>query len=275
MTPYVPHKIHSLIRSARRIPLFENFLRARYEQEFATAREANLFRGIFGSTAEAAASAPAGLALGYDHPDPASLYRERLVQIYPTDYPVLFWLKHILGDVRTVFDLGGHVGVARYAYDRYLDFPDGLKWEVCDVPAVVEEGRKLALEKGVGGLSFTTERGNASSVDLYHAAGVLQYLEEPLPGMLAALAAKPRHVLINLCAFTDREPFVTLQNIGTAFCPYVIHRKADVFAGMDKLGYRLVDEWTNPGKSCSLPLDADRSLPHYVGAYFTRADAPV
>lgn len=269
MNDYVPPKVLSLIRSARQLPPFEAFLRSRYEREFATTRDANLFRGIFGSIAEAAASAPPGLALGYDHPDPASLYRERLVQIYPTDYPVLFWLTKILGEVRTVFDLGGHVGVARYAYDRYLDFPENLTWQVCDVPAVVEAGATLAREKGMSGLTFTAERANASGADLYHAAGVLQYLEEPLAELLGVLAEKPRHVLINLCAFTDREPFVTLQNIGTAFCPYVIHRKADVFAGMGKLGYRLVDEWTNPGKSCTLPLDAGRSVPHYVGACFT------
>ena len=272
MNDYVPHKVLSLIRSARKFPAFESFLRARYEHEFATTRNANLFRGIFATAAEAAASAPSGLALGYDHPDPAALYRERLVQVYPTDYPVLFWLKSILGEVRTVFDLGGHVGVARYSYERYLDFPDGLQWQVCDVPAVVEAGAKLALERGVSGLTFTTDRGNASAADLYHAAGVLQYLEEPLADMLAGLAHKPHHVLINLCAFTDQEPFVTLQNIGTAFCPYVVHRKADVFAGLDRLGYRLVDEWTNPGKSCSLPLEAGRSVPHYVGAYFLRAE---
>lgn len=269
---YVPHKVMSAMQRARRIPQFEAFLRSRYEREFATARDANLFRGIFGSAAEAAASAPAGGVVGYDHPDPASLYRERLDQIYPTDYPVLYWLTNLLGDLRTVFDLGGHVGVARYAYVRYLDFPQGLRWKVCDVQAVVEAGENLARERGMSGLTFTTDRNDASAVDLYHAAGVLQYLEEPLPEMLAALAEKPRHVLINLCAFTDRDPFVTLQNIGTAFCPYIIHRKADVFAGMGKLGYRLVDEWTNPGKSCVLPLDAERSLPHYVGAYFTRGN---
>ncbi len=272
MSQYVPHKVLSLIRSARRIPAFEAFLRARYEHEFATTRDANLFRGIFNSTAEAAASAPKDCPVGYDHPDPASLYRERMVQVYPTDYPVLYWLARILGDVRTVFDLGGHVGVARYAYERYLDFPADLRWQVCDVPAVVEAGAKLAQEKGCRGLTFTADRGAASGADLYHAAGVLQYLEEPLAEMLAALEKKPRHVLVNLCAFTDREPFVTLQNIGAAYCPYVIHRKADVFAGMEKLGYRLVDEWTNPGKSCTLPLDDERSLPHYVGACFVRVD---
>jgi putative methyltransferase (TIGR04325 family) len=176
MTQYVPHKVLSMIQGARKIPPFEAFLRARYEHDFATARNANLFRGIFNSAAEAAASAPAGGPLGYDHPDPAAQYRERLVQVYPTDYPVLFWLKNILGDVRTVFDLGGHVGVARYAYERYLQFPEGLRWQVCDVPAVVEAGAKLAAERGISGLTFTTDRNHASAADLYHAAGVLQYL---------------------------------------------------------------------------------------------------
>ena len=32
---------------------------------------------------------------------------------------------------------GGHIGVARYAFERYLGFPSELVWQVCDVPAVV------------------------------------------------------------------------------------------------------------------------------------------
>lgn len=269
MTEYVPPKIHALIRSARKVPQVETFLRGRYEKEFAATRDANLFRGIFKSMDEAAASAPAGQALGYDHPDPAAMYRDRLDKIYPTDYPVLFWMEKILGRVKTVFDLGGHVGVARFAYDGYLDFPPDLRWQVCDVQAVVTAGEQLAREKKAEGLVFTTDRSQASGVDLFHAAGVLQYLEEPLPKLLADLNEKPTHVITNLCAFTDREPFVTLQNIGTAFCPYVIHSKTEIHRGLADLGYRLVDEWTNPGKSCRLPLDPDHSLPHYVGAYHT------
>ena len=40
-----------------------------------------------------------------------ALYRERMGHVFPHDYPVLFWMKPLIPDVRRIFDLGGHVGI--------------------------------------------------------------------------------------------------------------------------------------------------------------------
>lgn len=256
-----------LVRLARRIPLLADLLHVRYERRFARATQANLFRGVYTTVAEAEASAPQSRPRGYDNPACAELYRERLERIYPTDYPVLFWLKDLLEDCRTVFDLGGHVGIAYHAYGRYLTFPTDIRWTVCDVPAVVEAGRSLAHEHGMNNLRFTTEDTEASGVDIFFASGVLQYIAEPLPEILARLAVPPRHILTNLCAFSEHGSYVTLQNIGTSFCPYIVHRRREVMDGLAALGYRLVDEWRNPEKNCLIPLYPEHSLSHYSGAY--------
>lgn len=265
----MPYRLQIMVEKARRIPFIDAMIRSRYEREFSQARNANLFRGVFESVSEAKASVPEQGLVGYDHAEPAAMYRERLERIYPADYPVLFWLKDLLMPSQSVFDLGGHVGVAYYSYSQFLDYPEDLRWTVCDVPAVVESGRSLAQELGKNQLAFTADRTLASGADVFHAAGVLQYLADPLPDILGALDAKPKHVIINLCAFTEGKPFVTLQNIGTTFCPYVIHRRADIFEGLQALGYQLVDDWENPEKSCHLPMDPSFSIPRYVGAYFS------
>ena len=36
------------------------------------------------------------------------------------------------------------MGVSYYAYQPYLTYPQGMTWQVCDVPAVVRTGRELA-----------------------------------------------------------------------------------------------------------------------------------
>jgi putative methyltransferase (TIGR04325 family) len=244
----------SLLQSFKEVPGVVALRRRRYERFFATATDANLFRGVYRDFAEAEATAPHTKDLGYDHPEPAAMYRERAEHLHPSDYPVLFWLLKHGQQVKRVFDFGGHVGVSFYAYQHYLSFPSELKWTVCDVPAVVEAGAVFAHERGAKQLQFTTNRNDGSGADLWLANGSLQYLEEPLHRLLSALQERPKRVIANMLPVAEGESFVTLQNIGTAFCPYRIHHRASVIEGVCALGYRLVDSWVNPEKSCHVPF---------------------
>jgi hypothetical protein len=76
--------------------LFERFRRRQFDKQFASHVEGgfggNLYRGVFQTFAEAQASAPQGKPLGYDNPAAADLYLERTRRIYPSDYPVVYWL---------------------------------------------------------------------------------------------------------------------------------------------------------------------------------------
>jgi putative methyltransferase (TIGR04325 family) len=244
-----------------------------YEQHFAEAEHENLFRGVYASFAEAEQSAPRTKPIGYDHPGPAAMYRERLGRVYPSCYPVLYWLQTLMPATRRVFDFGGHVGVHFHAYRKYLAYPPGLRWTVCDVASVVRAGEELARERPSSGLEFTTRFEAADGADVFLASGSLQYVETPLPERLSALASPPQHLILNLFPLHEERSFVTLQNIGSAFCPYAIFRRSELVLAIRDAGYELVDAWLNPEKACPIPAHPEHSVHAYSGFYFRR-DAP-
>lgn len=241
---------------------------ARYWVERRFLDSAHGFRGVYESFEAAREASPTGRPLGYDNPEAAAFYRERLGRVYPSDYPVLFWLGRAL-PLERVFDFGGHVGVAYYAYDRYLSMSSVSEWTVCDLPAVCEAGRALATERGIEALKFTSDRAGGDGVDLFFASGSLQYLEIGLPDLLRTYRQLPRRLLLNLLPVTDRETFYTVQSIGVAFCPYRIQARSTLLSGLSELGYTLEDSWENAEKSCRIPLHSSRSLDHYEGFLFT------
>lgn len=254
-------------------PLVDTYLRRQYDRRFEANRDANLFRGVFDTFDAAAKSAPPTLPLGYDHPGPAAMYLDRARKTYPTDYPMLFWLQKLLARGCTrFFDLGGHIGVSYYAYRRYLDYPAAMQWRVHDVPAVMEQGKRVASERDrEKQLGFAERFEEADGMEVLMAQGSVQYLPETLAERLARLEAPPGHVLLNLTPLHERHSYFTLQGIGTAYCPYRVTAVGEFLAAYDALGYKVVDTWENPDKSCPIPFHADRSLDRYHGFYFRRA----
>lgn len=247
-------------------------LRRRYERRFRTAGGVGALCGVYESFAEAAAAAPAGAALGYDHAGAAVLYRERLDAIVPKDYPALFWLREALPGASGVFDLGGHVGLSYYAFRRYVAYPAGLRWVVCDVPAVTAEGEAIARERGESALGFTNDPEQMTGADVLLAAGSLQYIERPVDVLIAGLARRPRHILINQMPTHATRAFVTLQNIGVAFCPYRVARVDAVPEALGRLGYDLVDRWDDPSRRVALPYHPEASPVAYTGFYLRLRD---
>jgi putative methyltransferase (TIGR04325 family) len=233
-------------------------------------RDLGGFLGVFASFAEASAAAPANAKLGYDHVELAELYADRHAKVLPSDYPALFWLRHIFESAKSLFDFGGHVGVQFYSYRKYLTYPDGLRWTVLDVPAIVERGAALAAQRDAHQLSFTTDFKNAAEHDVFFASGSLQYVETPFAQRLAALPRLPQHLLLNKTPLTNGEPFVTLQNVIHAYCPYAIFGRREFIGSLESLGYDLVDSWETPDMTCRLPLNPERSLEAYSGLYFRR-----
>ena len=240
-------------------------LRWRYQRQFL--HWPGAFRGVFGSFAEAAASAPGSLPLGYDSPEMANLYDDLLDRVWATDYPTMLWLERALPEVRTVFDLGGHVGVSFYGFSRYLKFPEGMRWVVSDVPAVVERGRKLAAENKCAALSFTSAPQDLDGADVLHASGVLQYLEEPVEKLLAGLSRRPRHLFLNKLPLHGGPAFVTLQHAMHAYCPYRVFNRGEFIAALGRLGYALVDSWDDLDRSCIVPFEPGHEVRKYTGLY--------
>jgi putative methyltransferase (TIGR04325 family) len=239
---------------------------------FGKQRRQRLFRGVFDSFAQAAASAPRNRKIGYDHPECAHHLENELDQIIPCDYPMLFWLKSILTENARLFDFGGNVGLSFFSYKKNLAYPPGFQWQVFDVPEVVKAGRELARQRESAGLSFTTDFSDAENADILLAAGSIQFVETPLAKLLAGLVRKPRHLLINKLPLYEGAPFVTLQSLGPAFCQYHVFNKAQFISSISTCGYTVMDDWQNAELSCRIPFHPNCSCNTFSGLYARRSD---
>ena len=250
------------------LPGLLQWRKSAFDKRFEAGQAIGCCRGVFDTYTEAAASAPSTRPLGYDTTDAAGMYRDRLNTIYPSDYPMMLWLQKAFADgVRNVFDLGGHIGLAYYAYQRMLAFPNEIRWTVHDVPSVVAAGRQEALKLDPPGrLHFADGFDGAADADMLFTAGCLQYLEETLGQRIASLAQRPRWILVNLLPLHDELAYWTVQSIGTAFCPYRIQRSPSFFADLEQLGYQVEDKWTNLDKACWVAFEPKHSLDRYYGA---------
>lgn len=238
-----------------------------YERRFARNRDQNLFRGVFDSAEAAARSVPVRGVVGYDNEASAKLYDYHLVRIFPHDYAAIYWLGRSFDHgLASVLDIGGHIGIKYYAFQKYLQYPAALRWQVCDVPSVIARGKEIAAERDrTGRLSFVGDPRQAAPCDLLFLSGSVQYLPYGLDELLDGLARLPARVVINTTPVHPERTFFTLNSIGTAFCPYRVHSEQELLAAFTGKGYKLQDHWQCPGKPMHIPGYPEHSLDHYSG----------
>lgn len=243
-------------------------LRAAYESHFeAAGGYERMFRGLYPDFASAAAAAPPGKQVGYDGDATTTRRAHEWRYIFPSDYPVLFWLSRLIPGANLLFDLGGDVGSRYLMFRKHLSYPDDFTWLVNDIPSIVALGRTIAQEEAASHLQFTTNYTRLAEADILLASGVLQVLED-WNGFLLRAASLPRHVLINRTPVGDQPEMVTLSATGVSFAPYRIFNRRSFIAAFADLGYRLVDEWLTPGFDCRIPDHASHSLDAFSGFYF-------
>jgi putative methyltransferase (TIGR04325 family) len=249
------------------------FEAARQRRRFARNRDQNLFYGVFDTADAAARSAPATRPLGYDNEASTTLYDFHLVRVFAYDYPVLYWFRRSFDEsLGQVLDIGGHIGIKYYAFRRYLDYPAGLTWQVCDVPSVAERGREVAASRDAQKrLSFVSTPSSARASDLLLLSGSLQYLPVGIGELLESLAGAPRRIIVNITPIHPERTFFTLNSIGTAFCPYRVVSEPDALAQFAAHGYRPVDRWDCPGKPMMIPGQPAYSLEQYTGFCLDRS----
>lgn len=237
-------------------------------------RGGNAYYGLYPSYAEALAAVPSGMSASYDVDAATTMYRGEFEQVRAYDYPALYWLSRLMGaGVRDVFDLGGHLGQAYYGFRQYLDFPPGLRWQVHDVPRVMQAGRHWADEHDhQGGLQFADHASGADGCDLLITTGALQYLAYSLPELLAGLDAMPPRVIVNLVPMHPERAYFTLQNLGIAICPYRVMCLPTFVAEMAALGYALRDRWELPERHIRVPFERAAYIDAYHGMYFEKPD---
>ncbi|MBL6990564.1 MAG: methyltransferase, TIGR04325 family [Bacteriovoracaceae bacterium] len=252
----------------------ENFLikhirKIKYEKKFKNNNDLNLFKGVYSSFNEAQAAIPKEVNQGYDNEKSAMMYKDVCSTIVTTDYPNLFWLSKILKNGMRLFDLGGHIGVKYYSYQKYINFPKDLSWTVYDLPAVVEEGKKWAKQQNATALNFAQRIDDFDGADILFASGSLQYVEFDLAATLKNMKSSPKHIIISI-PLTPLPTFYSVNNIITAYCVYILRNEQEFISGIVDAGYSLVDKWVNEGKRCEIPFYPEHSIEGYRGLYFTK-----
>ena len=228
---------------------------------------------MFETYSQALAAAPETMPHSYDLEIAASMYRTQLQKVRACDYPAMYWLSRLLNkDVVEVFDLGGHMGQAYYGFAEYIDYPAGIRWQVHDVPTVMETGRNWAREHDpLGGLGFADTPECADGCDLLITTGALQYLEYSLPELLQRLDHAPDHVLVNLVPMHPGRGYFTLQNLGIAICPYRVMCLPEFVAQMKALEYDVADQWELKERHIRIPFEREAGIDAYHGFYFRKA----
>lgn len=232
----------------------------------------NSYYGVYADFDEAERQAPENKPTSFDVPEAGELYRDRFDAINVSDYPPLFWLSRLLAlGERTLFDLGGNVGLGYYAFQHFLSYPEDMRWIVHDLPAVLVKGRALAQQRNPGErLRFADSPLEADGCDMLLVSGVLQYLPFTLPQMLHPLTNPPRHVLINLTPLHPSHSFFTLQQTRIATCPYRVTAVAKFVAEFEAAGYSVVDRWESYERYMRIPFESEHSIDRYYGFYFRR-----
>lgn len=266
--------MHQSIDALRDSPPVRAFRRKAFDRRFVGNARGHLFRGVFDTFEAAEASAPKTLPTGYDNKASADLYLQRL-RIDEYDYPAMFWIARALQEgAKSVIDLGGSVGIKYFAFGRSMVFPADLIWRVIEVPAAVDRGRLFADEHGVSHqLQFSHRLQDMDGVDVLYASGALQYLPKTLASMLAAMACKPKRIVVNTTPIHPSKAFFTLNSIGTAYCPYRVDSHEHFVDSVMAQGYMVRDQWLNRGKELLLPFEQGYSVEHYSGFCFDAVQA--
>ena len=256
-----------LIDRLRRLPFIRHLRQSFEDQRFARASGCQrLFHGVYESFAQAAAAAPKTKPLHYD--DQAFGYQQSHRSVLASDYPVIFWLGRLLASCSTLVDFGGNVGMAYYAYQKYLSYPPHISWLVYDLPEIVAAGRSVRQSEGAPlALSFTDKIADIDGSDVFLAAGSLQYIPDSLPELFGKLQNRPKHLLINKLPICECASFVTLQSTGTGFSPYQVTNRHELLRQLSQLGYSVDDTWQNPDLKLHIPGQPEHSLDSFSGMY--------
>lgn len=269
LTSDIKNTAYPLLRSAVRslnrslTPLKAAGGRLRYLSPFP-----QRFTGAYSSFEDAIAAARSNGLAGYDHEEIAQVAFEKMCQVAPWDYPVLFWMRQVMGEIDGLVDAGGHMGTKYRAFRDLLALERSFRWVVYDLPAIVQAGRSRAEQDKLDNLHFVGRIADVGPVPLFLGSGLLQYLDIQLSDLLGQMPALPRHLLLNKVALSEGAAVVTLERIGKAIVPYQM-RDEEVFRrDVERLGYHLVDRWTIPSLAHVIETHPELGPSESAGFYF-------
>lgn len=256
-------------RWLRKIPFlqkwFNSFVMAR------TDRAGHVFSGLYSSYKAAMADVPAPRATGWDHDESAKLWQDEIAPLRASSYPVFFWLSCLLREETTLIDLGGSIGLTYYAYRRYLSLPAGATWTVIEVPAIADEGARIAVRENATNLKFVSQLSDAPTADFFPSAGAMQYMEESIPGFLERLHKKLRYLLLNKLPVADYDTIWNLNNYGPALAANRVFNDREFVGYSESHEYRLKDRWLVPNLRILIPFYPENYLREFSGFLFELA----
>jgi len=249
-------------------PVVRFAIRCVYRPYFARASgQKRLFLGVYPTFEAARSAAPHSKPTDYD--DSGYAYVANHKFIHASDYPILYWLSQLIPSCSSLADFGGNVGMAYYSFRKYLHLRQEFRWVVYDLPHIIEAGKKVReVEENREQLSFTSRVDELDGAEIFFAAGALQYVPEPLSTILSKFKHRPKHLLLNKLPVSPKGEYYTLQNTGTAFCPYRVLHQTELAQNLRSLGYQVVDVWTNPDMPLRIPDAESYSLRAFSGMYF-------
>ena len=232
-------------------------------------------RGVFASFDEAWAAARHSTYAGHDHPDYIKTHLELSASLRPSDYAALFWLLQASPGELRVFDFGGNIGNLYYSYLGYLRRASRVvDWTVYDLPNTIEEGRRIASERGVRELQFTDSIEGFSGNHILLISGAFHYWEKSVQEFLEQLPHSPAHIIVNRTPVHNTQPsFITVQYRKSYAVPCIVRNMAGMIEEFAVCGYAMVDRWPATERSLRMPLFPERTVEHYSGFYFRRQEA--
>jgi putative methyltransferase (TIGR04325 family) len=229
-------------------------------------------RSVFKSFDEAWQAAKRVSYAGHDHPDYLQFQAGLAGMLRPSDYAVLYWLTRTGMSPLRVLDYAGSVGNVYYSYAGHLrQFAGRLEWVVFDLPPVVEEGRRIAAERGEQELQFASSLAEVEGDFVLHISSAFHYWEKTVAEFAAHLPCQPMHIIVNRVPVNKNEDtFVTVQYKKTYAVPCMVRNRDEFVSDFEAEGYTLVDSWTAPELRLRMPLFPTHDVPAYSGFYFCR-----
>ena len=204
------------------------------------------FAGAYPSRAAALASLPPEKQAGYDDKKIADVSFAQMCVRQSWDYPLLYWMQHLLAKTPTVIDAGGHLGTKYIAFSEVIDLR-ATNWVVYDLPGIIEAARQRQSAGALPAeISFIDDMSELPESDLLIASGLLQYLDVPFSDFVGRLAHKPKYILLNKVAVRDGPAIFTIERIGAGRVPYHVRARLSWQEEIAELGYRIHDSWTIP-----------------------------
>lgn len=237
------------------------------------------YRGVFTNFDMATNEIPSGKINNYDLVNIGK--SEKIEQerkgldswFHDTDYPVLFWFAQLLREKSVVLELGGSVGHSFYSFEKYIQYPEKMKWYIAELSEAIKLGRFFADERNEKRLLFINSERlcDIQSVDIFFTAGTLQYVGKTLRELLQDLQVMPRHVIVHNLPCHSHKSFWTIQNLGVCEVPYHIYSKQELLNDMSDLGFETVGYWKKD-RIVEIPFYSDISIEGYLGYYFRLSD---